>query len=274
MKYRMAVVLLILSGFVWGGAARAENFRVGVAPHSSPRVILALYQPLREALQQALGMPVEIATASDFTDFARKALAFDYDIAVTTAHQAALLRDDAGFIPLATYLADFESLVVTARDSGIRQAVDLNGRAALGLSPSSLVTLWGLGWMQKNHVEPKSVGYITASDSVAQQLLNQEAAVGFMSLPNFEKLKPDVQARLTIFARSGPMPGRVYLLSPQQSQREKAVREALAKFAASEAGRRYFADNLLGGYRPVPAAELDAMRPYAAAVRKQLKGGQ
>lgn len=42
-------------------------FRVGVAPHTSARLILQQYQPLRASLEKGLGQPVEIATAPDFT---------------------------------------------------------------------------------------------------------------------------------------------------------------------------------------------------------------
>ena len=62
--------------------------RIGVAPHSSARVILQMYQPLRDFLAERLGQPVEIVTAPDFTEFARRALAGNYDVAITTGHQA------------------------------------------------------------------------------------------------------------------------------------------------------------------------------------------
>ena len=70
-------------------------FRIGVAPHSSARVILEMYQPLRLYLEQVLQRPVEIVTAPDFTEFARRGMAQNYDIAITTGHQARLLQTDA-----------------------------------------------------------------------------------------------------------------------------------------------------------------------------------
>lgn len=73
-------------------------FRVGVAPHTSARLILQQYQPLRASLEKGLGQPVEIATAPDFTDFARRALRGEYDLVITTGHQALLLRDEAHYL--------------------------------------------------------------------------------------------------------------------------------------------------------------------------------
>lgn len=269
---RIQACLLLVGLCLPLAATAAEILRLGVAPHSSARIVIAQYQPLRAALQGALEMPVEVATARDFTAFVQRALAFDYDIAVTTAHQAAVLRDDAGFIPLLTYQADFEAVAVSTTDSGITGVRDLDARPVLGLNPASLVTLWGIDLLDKSQVRAKSLAYITASDSVAELLLRGEAAAGFMSLANFQKLAPEVRTRLRIIARSGPLPGRVYLLSPKCAAREKAVRAMLVSFAGSDAGQRYFSENQLGGYRPIKREELDAMRNYADSVRRQLRG--
>lgn len=268
---RRFLTWLLLAALCLPPARAGERLSLGVAPHSSARIVVAQYQPPRAALQAALGVPVDVVTARDFTDFARRALAQEYDIVVTTAHQAALLRDDAGFIPLLTYRADFEAVALAAFDSGNGRVQNLAGRPVLGLSPASLVTLWGSDWLARNDVKPKTLTYITASDSVAELVLRGEAAAGFMSLANYQKLPPEVRARLFILDRSGPLPGRVYLLSPRLAGREPAVRAALAAFADSAAGQRYFADNRLGGYRPVERQELDAMRRYADSVRRQLR---
>lgn len=249
----------------------AEIFRVGVAPHTSARVIIAQYQPLRAALEAELGQPVEIVTARDFMVFAQTALAGEYALAITTAHQAALLRDDAGFLPLVTYQSDFEALAIVAGDGKISSPREISGQPVLGLNPASLVTLWGMDWLNKQKVIPKSTAYVTASDSVAELVLRGEAAVGFISLANLHKLAPETREGLRIFARSGPIPGRVYLLAPQEKAREKIVRRVLAEFAASAAGKAYFTENQLGGYRPILPAELDAQRGYADAVRRQLR---
>ena len=81
------------------GAQAQAVFRLGVAPHTSARMILEMYQPLRLLLENALGMPVEVVTAPDFTEFARRMLHQDYDIAITTGHQALLGQSDAGYSP-------------------------------------------------------------------------------------------------------------------------------------------------------------------------------
>lgn len=270
-----------LMGFMTAMAAAAilpptvghaeESLRIGVAPHTSARVVLEMYQPLRERLEAELGRKVEIQTAPDFSSFIRRALDREYDIAITTGHQARLLQQDAGYLPLVTYKAEFRAMVVVAARSPIRQPAELTGKTVIGLSPTSLVTQWGRHWVADHGVADVQTRYVSAADSVAQLLLADEAAAGFMSTANFQGLAPDVKARLRRFAQSGPMLGRVYMLSGALAGQRAAILAALEAFAASAAGKRYFNRTALVGYRPVTSQDLATMDPFAQEARAMLR---
>lgn len=266
---------LALLAVAAGGLAVGEEprpFVLGIAPHTSARVILEMYQPLRRQLEASLKQPVEVQTAPDFTEFARRALNQEYDIAVTTGHQARLLQLDAGYLPLVTYIADFKAVALVDKNGPIRSAADLKGQSVLGLSPSSLVTLWGLQWMKKQNLGDVSIRYVSAADSVSRQVLAGEAAAAFTSLANFQKLPADQQIRLRILAQSEPMVGRVYMLNKRWGGERKAMDKALSAFAASADGKTYFEQNRLDGYRPLKQRELEAMDPYVAETRQVLGG--
>jgi len=266
--------LLAVGLALWGGLAAAQppaSFKLGVAPHTSARVILEMYQPLRQALEKALGQPVEVQTAPDFTEFIRRALNQEYDIAVTTGHQARVLQTDAGYLPLVTYKADFKAVALVAKDGPYKTIKDLKGAPMLGLSQSSLVTLWGQHWMKSNGLGDSPIRYVSAADSTAQLVLAGEAAVAFHSLANYQKLAPEVQNRLSILVESEPMAGRVYMLNKRRAALLPKIDEAIWAFAASPAGRDYLEKNKLDGYRKLKPRELDAMEPYAAEVRSVLR---
>lgn len=264
----LGLALLLGTGV---SAQAAETFRLGVAPHTSARVIIEMYQPLRQHLEKALGMPVEVQTAPDFTEFARRAVNQEYDIAVTTGHQARLLQTDAAYLPLLTYKADFKAVALVAKDSSYRQAADLKGTTALGLSPTSLVTLWGLHWLAGNGLGSLPVRYVSAADSISRQVLAGDASVAFTSLANFQKLPAGQQAALRILAESEPMAGRVYVLNKRFGGQHDRIETAILAFGDSPAGRQYLEANKLGGYRQLRARELESMDPYAAQVRALLK---
>jgi len=249
----------------------APAFRIGVAPHSSARVILEMYQPLRTHLELALQRPVEIVTATDFTEFARRGMKQDYDIAITTGHQARLLQSDANYLPLLTYLADFRAVALVTANGRYDEPKDLSGTTVLGLSASSLVTLWGQHWLQRNSVANTTMQYVSASDSVGQLLLRGEGSVGFMSLANYQNLQLSVRERLRVIAESLSMAGRVYMLNARHHKQQGEILAALKTFSETDQAKQYFARYQLGGYRALEPRELIAMEPYANEVRMVLR---
>ncbi len=253
-------------------AAEPTPFVLGVAPHTSARVILEMYQPLRRHLEAVLKQSVEVQTAPDFTEFAKRALNQEYDLAITTGHQARLYQTDAGYLPLLTYQADFKAVALVPKDSKIRSAADLKGTTVLGLSPTSLVTLWGLHWLKTQKVPEINVRYVSAADSVSRLVLSGEASAAFTSLANYQKLPADQREQLRIVAESESMAGRVYMLNKRWTSRLNIIDKALWSFAASPEGKQYFEQNKLDGYRKLRTRELEAMEPYAAETRQLILG--
>ena len=227
-----------------------------------------MYQPLQQYLEKALGTPVEIVTAPDFDTFARRGLATGFDMAITTGHQARLFQTDAKYIPLLTYKADFRAVALVSATSPVRKAADLKDKQVLGLSPASLVTLWGLHWLAENKIDTSTVKFVSASDSVGQLIVAGEAAAGFMSQANYQKLTPAVRSQLRILAESKPMAGRVYVLNRRNSSLQKKIDAALWAFSETPEAKAYFKNNNLEGYRKLKPHELKAMDPFAGEVRK------
>jgi phosphonate transport system substrate-binding protein len=259
--------------FAFCSAAQAQTpavFRLGVAPHTSARAILEMYQPLRVQLEKAIGMPVEVVTAPDFTEFARRMLRQDYDIAITTGHQARLAQTDAQYTPLVTYSADFRAVALVADSSSYKTVKDLKGKPVLGLSPTSLVTLWGQHWLKQNGSR-ETLRYVSASDSVARLILAGEAAAGFTSLANYQNLSRDMQTQLRFLVISDSLAGRVYMLNKRHLAQKDKIDAALWAFADSVEGKTYFEKYKLEGYRKLKAKELELMDPYAREVRQTLQ---
>lgn len=264
----MLLCALTLSGTAQ--AQKPEIFHLGIAPHTSARVILEMYQPLRLHLEKALGQPVEVVTAADFTEFAKRMLHQDYDLAVTTGHQARLAQTDANYTPLITYSAEFRAVGLVADTGPIKRISDLKGQAVLGLSPTSLVTIWGQHWLKKNALN-LPMQYVSASDSAVHMVLEKQAALAFTSLANYQSLPRGVQNQLRFLVISEPMAGRVYVLNERQARRKASVEAALQEFANTPQAQAYFSKYKLDGYRALREGELKTMDPYAAEVRKTLK---
>jgi len=249
-------------------ALAGDVFVIGIAPHTSPRVILEMYAPLRTYLEKSLGVAVEIVTAPNYEILAQRGLAQEFDIAITTGHQARLFQKDAQYTPLLTYKADFKAVALVLANGPIKGPADLKDKNVLGLSPASLVTLWGQHWLADNKVVSRSIKYISASDSVAQLIISGDAAIGFTSLANYQKLHPEVRDKLQILAESEPMAGRVYMLNSRRLPMQKKIETALWVFAETPEALKYFEANKLEGYRLLKPGEMEAMDPYVDETRK------
>ncbi|OZA42142.1 MAG: hypothetical protein B7X81_13475 [Hydrogenophilales bacterium 17-61-76] len=102
-------------------AAPGTPIRVGVLPTLSAKVLLTSYQPLRVYLERELQRPVEMVTSTDFKRFQHATLAGDFDLLVTAPHLARLSQMEAGFLPMATYLAANRAILITAKNKPIKQ---------------------------------------------------------------------------------------------------------------------------------------------------------
>lgn len=262
--FLVMMVLLTSTGLTMA----SDAFVIGIAPHTSPRIILEMYTPLRMHIEKSLGVQVELVTAPNFDIFAQRGLSQEFDIAVTTGHQARLLQLDARYIPLLTYQSEFKAIVLALAKGPIKKPTDLAGKNVLGLSPASLVTLWGENWLNENKVATKSIKYVSASDSVAQLILSGDVSAGFTSLANYQKLEPEVRDQLQILADSKPLLGRVYLLNSRRAAMQEKIETALWTFAATPEAKQYFATTQLEGYRLIKPNELEAMDSYAEKTRK------
>jgi len=246
---------------------------IGVAPHTSARALFTSYQPLRLFLQTRLQRDVRIVSAPNFEEFMRRALAGRYDIAITTGHQARLLQTDVVFLPLVTYQADFRVVwVKAANNQTIKRLEDLNGRKVLSLGPGSLTWLWSRQQLTERGVVPANVGFVSASDSVAELIVSGAVAAAALSQANVDRLDARLGRQLQVFERSPSFLGRVYMLHPRLADEYASLRQALAAFALTDAAQTYFQRSKLSGYREVQSAELVAMEPYAQALREQIKG--
>ncbi len=252
-------------------SGNGNTFVIGVVPVNSARALFASYQPLRLFLQKHLQRDVRIVTAPNFEEFMRRALKGSYDLAITAGHQARALQTDAGFLPLVAYQADFRVVwVKAANNPAVMRLEDLNGRKVLSLGISSLAWLWGRQDLVERGVVPATVGFVSASDSVAEIILAGGASAAVLTQVGVDQLNVNVSRQLQVFERSPSFVGRVYMLNPRFVDEYSSLRQALDAFALTDAAQEYFQRSKLLGYRDVQPADLEAMEPYAHALREQL----
>jgi phosphonate transport system substrate-binding protein len=241
-----------------------DSILIGIAPHSSARIILESHSSLRSFLETRFGKPVEIVTAPNFSEFTRRSLQGQYDLLITSPHLALIAQEHASYTPIMTYTQGLETVLVSLNET-------LSEKRPLtiwGLDPVSFVTLTGLEELkQRGLIAEKNanVSYASASDSTALAVIQGKADVAIMSWPNYTKLNDEIKKQVAVSWRSKPEPSRIYLIKPSKGIDAQAWQQAIDAFTTSPEGIAHLENNKLKAFRKFHADELNSVRPLADA---------
>jgi phosphonate transport system substrate-binding protein len=143
MKHLRAWLSVLVICLFPAGYARCEEnpLTIGIIPYLTPNLLMDLFKPVREHLQEQLGRPVDLYTAPDVRTFVQRTLVRKFDVVITAAHQARLAEVKAGYIPVVRFTGPLNAAVVTGIRSPIRTLSDLRGHMIAVTDRSILVNI-------------------------------------------------------------------------------------------------------------------------------------
>ncbi len=246
-------------------ANATDSILIGIAPHSSARVILESHASLRNFLETKLGKNVEIVTAPNFSEFTRRSLQGQYDLLITSPHLALMAQEHAGYVPLTTYTQGLETVLIT-RSERIPEERPLK---TTGLDPVSFVTLTGLQELNYRGLTVENgsltVNYASASDSAALAVAQGRTDIAIMSWPNYVKLNDEIKKQIHVSWRSEPKPSRIYLAKTDKGIDLRTWQQTIDAFAISPEGIAHLESNKLKAFRPVTTDDLNSVRALSNA---------
>jgi len=273
--YSLKVILLVsLFSCLSVYGDEIKPIRIGIAPHSSARLIFESHQDIKNFLETSFHRPVQISTAKTFSEFSKQCNDPDakYDLILTSPNLAYLAQHLAHYIPLMTYTKGLEVMIL-----GSSKDILQEGRRPLkiaGQDPVSFITLLGEVWFEdQGFKEGQDIVYhyyISASDSLAMLLLNHEVDLIMISLPNYLRLSDALKSKLPVIYHSAPKPSRIFMVKPSKEislEKWKAVLEAFSK---SKEGQHHLNVILLEGYKMLDTHSLDPMKELADKTFKRL----
>lgn len=259
------LILFILLIFLGNSNANSNTITIGIAPHSSTRVILETHQDLRIFLEKYFQRPVEIVSAKNFSEFAERTNeAKYYDLVLTSPNLAVLGKKFGFYTPLMTYTKGLSSIIIS-KDKEILKSKNFPLRV-VGLDPVSFATLTAEEWLEDQGLhENKEIqySYSSASDSAAAIVLNGNADMCIMSLPNYLKLSDEIKEKIFIVYESLPKPSRIYLAKEKNDLTLENWKNALEAFSKSQEGINHLSTTKLEGFRMMVPNELDNLNKIA-----------
>ena len=243
-----------------------KPIRVGIAPHSSARLIFEAHQDLKIFLERAFQRPVQILTAKTFSEFSKQCNEGDkYDLILTSPNLAYLAEKFAHYIPVMTYTKGLEVIIL-----GSSQNILESRKKPLKVASQdhvSFITLLGEQWLEdQGYEEGKDIilhYYISASDSLAMLLLNHEVDIIMISLPNYLRMNDALKAKLPVIYHSEPQPSRIFMAKPSNEISLEKWKEELSAFSKSKEGQHHLKVIQLEGYKMLNSNSLDSMKDLA-----------
>ncbi|RXJ89022.1 hypothetical protein CRV01_10405 [Arcobacter sp. CECT 8983] len=271
----MKLKLLLLSTFFILSLCYGKDnpIKIGIAPHSSTRVILQSHQDLKLFLENYFKRPVNILTAKNFSEFTKRSnKGTYYDLILTSPNLAVLAQRLAGYTPLMTYKKGLSTiLLATNKDILKSKKLPLH---VIGLDPVSFPTLDAQDWLAKKGFkegEKIKYTYTSATDSSISILLNNNADMIIMSLPNYIKLIVKKNKDLVhIIYQSEPKPSRIYLAKDTDNITLKEWEVALEAFSKSKEGKRHLEITKLEGFKKIEENDLNNLDSIVDETMKRL----
>ncbi|MGB5920328.1 phosphate/phosphite/phosphonate ABC transporter substrate-binding protein [Arcobacter sp.] len=253
----LLLAILIISNFCY---AQENSIKIGIAPHSSTRVILQSHQDLRLFLQNYFKRPVQILTAKNFSEFTKRSnMGIYYDLILTSPNLAVLAQRLGEYTPIMTYTKGL-STILLATNKDILESKNLPLHV-IGLDPVSFPTLDAQEWLdKKGFVDGDKVkySYTSATDSTLSILLNNNADMIILSLPNYIKLMTKkIKDLVHVIYQSKPKPSRIYLAKSADGITLEEWEKALDAFSKSPEGKRHLEITKLEGFKKIQANDLD-----------------
>jgi len=265
-----------LVSFVCAYGDALKPIRIGIAPHSSPRLIFESHQDLKKYLEAAFQRPVQLLTAKTFSEFAKQCNeGTKYDLILTSPNLAYLAQHVADYTPVMTYTKGLEVMIL-----GSSASILQSGRKPLkiaGQDPVSFITLLGEEWFEEQGLkEGEAIAYhyyISASDSLAMLLLNHEVDLIMISLPNYLRLSDALKSTLPVIYHSTPKPSRIFMVHASSEISLEKWQEVLKDFSKSKDGEDHLKIIQLEGYQMLDINALDSMKRLGEKTSKRLEMG-
>jgi len=272
-RLRWLALLFALATPMPDAAEVQRHIKVGILPYLSPQVLVTLFAPVREQLQQQTGGTVELYTATSVPRIVKKSMHQDFDVLIMSAHLTRLLQKRVGYVPALQFTNDLYGSVFVADHSSMTKLADLRGKRLAVTDRAVLVNLAVFKSLHEEHIHEKeftvrpSMNQNAALLSVAKGE-NDATIAAYFALDQM----PEEQARRCreIF-RTQPLPNMMISFSSRLNEKQRqALTAALLSLPETEAGAQFLKSSRFGGVKKIDLSKMPELDKYLPETLKYL----
>lgn len=246
-----------LAAMTSASAGDARDLVLGIFPYLSTRQLIKNFAPLLPALSRAVGMPVQLRTATSFGSFSDNLVAGKYDIVLVQPFEYEKAVH-LGYIPLAAMKDLVYGTFFVRKNSAFRHIRDLKGTTIAMAPVESAQSRLGRQALIKAGLQPGRdviIKYVNTHDACLREVQRGAAAACATSPIILKMLPSGFSAGLRQVGKTEKMPGVVFLA---HERLPKKIRGELAKEIVSwkdtKAGHKILASMQFGSFVPVNPA--------------------
>ncbi len=253
--------------------AQGTPLRMAVHPYNSALALMATHRPLFQYLEKTLNRPIEFYTAPSFEAYVESLMAGDYDIAISPPHFAMLGIEKGDYVPLVRYQTNLDPLLVVKNESAYLRPTDFAGKRIAMADKSALIRIVAVKWFaDAGLIAGKHYQIVerpTHAASISATVMG-EADAGLATTTAFRQIPLDIQQQLRVLQTGYKFPHLFTMAHRRLGDPLIAeLKAALFAFTAKHPdGKVFFEKTAYGGYEPIAADELTALRPFIGPTRQ------
>jgi phosphonate transport system substrate-binding protein len=254
---------------------QAKALQIGILPTLSARALIKNYQPLQTYLERKLNRPIDLLTAPDFKTFHYDTVDGKFDIVITAAHLARIAQTDAKYIPLATYKAVNQTILLEAKDNPLKTIADLKGKSISFGDRNALIVSQTIGYLSTQGLregEDYKLLETQSHNSAAYSVQNHQSMLAITSPSGLKNIPDAIKDSVKIFATLPQLPSLILLAHPRVGTDAALLKAALIGFTSdTDEGRQFYEVTNYIGLREVTNGEMKDLETYARDIRNTLK---
>ncbi len=247
--------------------ADTKLLKLGILPYVSPATLARLHQPLKQQLDAAVPAEVLMRSAPDYPTFRKRTAEGRYDILITAPHLGRLAQRQ-GYELLAFTSDISHAIIVTRRDSPIKDIADIAGRSLIVPPASTLAFHMSKDLLQQHGLDQddyQSVISRSHDDTLIEVQRNRQGAA-VVARPAWNTYLAGGGRSLRALAKVEAMPGFAIMMHSRLSaSTREALRNALFGFPTTEPGAHYFEATALKGIRVPTESDFEVLDRYLGA---------
>ena len=280
MRKLLTVFLFALLSFstvsVW---AKDNNvgkpLEIGIIPYLSPRILISSYEPMRLYLENALGTPVIIYTATGFKKFFQNSQQGNYDLVLSAAHFARILQKDHQYTPLVRFAATNHASIVTSINSPIKTVHDLKGQVLAVPDQLALSSIVVFDYLHDAGLQPGidfKIQEVPSFTSAILSVQKGEAAAAISSPGILAQMPTELSTSVKIIADTGEHLRLIFLTHPRINKPyAELIKQTLLKFSnETNEGKLFVTKTKVGAIIPATTQDMNSLDRYVTITKRLL----